>query len=98
MDVTKLLRQSCSWEKVTSTNNRDDPTYAAAVTLACRKVARLKDLIGKDGEVTTSSNQFTLPPNSTVAIDDLLDGRQVIAVSDMVTTGGQSVGYLVLTR
>lgn len=93
-----MLAQSVSWQAVQSTNDRDDPTYATAVTLSCRKVQRLKDLIAKDGEVTTATNQITLSPSSTVAIGDLLDGREVIAISDMVTMGGRTVGYMALTR
>ena len=98
MDLSRLLVQSVSWESITSTNDRDDPTYATAVSLPCRKVQRLRDLIGKDGEVTTATNQITLSPNATVEVGDLLDGREVIAISDMVTFDGSGVGYMALTR
>jgi len=98
MDITGLLRQSVSWEAIATTNDRDDPTYAAAVTLNCRKIQRLKDLIAKDGEVTTATNQITLGPTTTVAVGDLLDGREVIAVSDMVNYAGAVVGFMALTR
>ena len=98
MDISRLLGQRVSWEAITSTNDRDDPTYAQPVSLACRKVQRLKDLIGRDGEVTTATNQITLPPSATVAIGDRLDGREVIALSDMVDFAGISSGLQALTR
>ena len=98
MEITGILNQSVVWKAVASTDDRDDPTYASPVTLSCRKVQRLKDLIGKDGEVTTATNQITLAANSTVAIGDLLDGREVVALVDMVTIQGQSVGHMALTR
>ncbi len=98
MNISGLLNQSVSWQKITSTDTRDDPTYAAAVTLPARKVQRLKDLIGKDGEVTTATNEITLAGTVTVAVGDLLDGREVIALTDMRTIAGTLVGIKALTR
>lgn len=98
MDISRSLGQTVSWQAVTSTNDRDDPTYGPAVSLPARKVQRLKDLISKDGEVTTATNQITMPPNVNVAIGDLLDGREVIAVSTMVDYRGVTVGVQALTR
>jgi hypothetical protein len=98
MNIAPLLNQSVSWQAVSSTDDRDDPTYANAVTLAARKVQRLKDLIGRDGEVTTATNQITLPPGTAVAVGDLLDGREVIAITSMVTVQGATIGLMALTR
>ncbi len=98
MDLSRLLVQSVSWESVASTNDRDDPTYAAPVSLSARKIQRLRDLIGKDGEVTTATNEIVLAPSATVAIGDLLDGREVVALQDMVAFDGVLVGVRALTR
>jgi len=98
VDILRLLNQTTFWQAISSTNDRDDPTYATSVPLPCRKVRRLKNLIGKDGEATTATNQITLPPTSTVAVGDLLDGREVVAISDMVDFTGISVGLQALTR
>ncbi len=98
MDITHLLTQPVLWEKVSSTSSRDDPTYAAPVTLYARSTLRLRDLIGRDGEVTTSTNQVILPPSSTVGVADLLDGRMVIALEEMVSFDGKVVGVRALTR
>ncbi len=98
MNVLRLLRQSVAWQPVTSVNGRDDPVYGVAVAVPARKVQRLKDLIGKDGEVTTATNQITLGPSVTVSVGDLLDGREVIAISTMTDYRGATVGQQALTR
>lgn len=98
MDITHLLNQSVQWQAVSGTNDRDDPTYATAVALSARKQQRLRDIIGKDGEVTTATNVITLPAGTGVNVADLLDGREVIAVTDMVDIGGVTLGQQALTR
>lgn len=98
MDITRLLVQSVSWEAVATTNDRDDPTYGPAVVIPARKVQRLKDLIGKDGEVTTAANQVTFGAFVNVAVGDLLDGREVIALTTMVDYRGVTIGQVALTR
>lgn len=98
MNLAGLLAQSVSWQAIVATDDRDDPTYGSIVTLSARKVQRLRDIIGKDGEITTATNQITLPADATVAVGDLIDGREVIAISDMVTYAGATVGFTALTR
>lgn len=98
MDLSRALRQTVTWQRVTSTNDRDDPTYAVGQVVPARKVQRLKDLIGKDGEVTTATNQVTLPASVAVTVGDLLDGREVVAISTMVDYRGVVVGQAALTR
>lgn len=98
MDITRLLVQSVAWQAVTSTNDRDDPTYGPAATISARKVQRLRDLIGKDGEVTTATNQVTVGPNINIAVGDLLDGREVVGLTSMVDYRGVTVGQVALTR
>ncbi len=98
MNIASALNQTVSWQAIASTNDRDDPTYATAVTLQARKVQRLRDLIGKDGEITTATNQITLGPGTSVLVGDLLDGREVIEISNMVTLRGAVIGYIVFTR
>lgn len=98
MDISRSLNQSVVWEPITSTNDRDDPTYAGSVTLSARKVQRLRDLIGKDGEVTTATNQIMLPASVAVKVGDLIDGREVVAISDMRDFTGVLVGLQALTR
>lgn len=98
MDISRLLNQSIAWEAVASTNDRDDPIYASPVTLPCRVIARLKDIIGKDGEVTTATNQITIPTSASVSVGDLLGGREVVAITTMVDYSGNTVGQQALTR
>lgn len=98
MNIGRTLNQTVSWQAISSTDVRDDATYAAAVSLRARKVQKLKDLIGKDGEVTTATNQIMMGPSCTVKVGDLLDGREVVAISDMVAVNGTVVGYTALTR
>ena len=93
-----MLNQVSQWQSVTSTNDRDDPTYATALPLASRSMQRLKDLIGKDGEVTTATNQVTLGPATAVKVGDLLDGREVVAIASMVSVAGATIGFRILTR
>lgn len=98
MNIANLLRQSVSWQAASATNDRDDVTYSPAITLPARKVQRLKDIIGKDGEVTTATNQIMLPADTMIFVGDLLDGREVVAITDMVDFTGQTVGLQALTR
>ncbi len=98
MDISRGLNQTVIWQQVTSADTRDDRTYATGVSINARTVQKLKDLIAKDGEVTTATNQVTLAPNSSVSVGDLLDGREVVAISSMVTFRGSTIGYVALTR
>ena len=98
MDLSRLLAQSVSWQPIASTNDRDDPTYGPAVTYPSRNVQQLKDLIGKDGEVTTATNRITLPAYAGVKVGDLLNGREVVAIVSLVDYQGQTVGLQALTR
>ena len=96
MNLAPLLRQQVQWTVRSSTNDRGDPSYAAPTTVPGRAVGKLKDVIAKDGEVVTASTQFTLLDEP--AIGDLLDGREVIAVSTLVAFNGSTAGYSALTR
>lgn len=96
MNLLPLLNQTTAWRAASSTNDRDDVTYAAPVTLRCRSEAKLRDIIGKDGEVTTATNKLTMLQE--VSLGDLLDDRQVIMLDSMVTVGGQVVGWIAYTR
>ncbi len=98
MDISRHLLQTVQWQPVTSTNDRDDATYGNAVPVPARKVQRLKDIIGKDNEITTATNQITLESSVGVSIGDLLDGREVIAITSMVDYRGNVVGQQALTR
>lgn len=94
----RALLQTVAWEAVSTTDDRDDATYAAPVSVPARKLQRVRDMIAKDGEVTTATNQITLPFTPTVNVGDLLDGREVIAVNSMVDYRGILVGQQALTR
>lgn len=96
MNISNLLNQTAVWQTVASTNDRDDITYAAGVTLPCRMVQKLRDVIGKDGEVTTATNCYTLMTE--VTLGDVLDGRQVISLESMTTFSGSVIGWLAFTR
>ena len=98
MDISRWLQQTVSWQPVAVINTRDDASYNVAVTLPCRKRLRTKDLIAHTGEVTTALMQVLLPSNATVAITDLLDGREVVALENMVDYLGNVVGFWAYTR
>lgn len=96
MLIQRFLKQTVSWQAVASTNDRDDPIYAAGVQIPARSMQYLKDLIGRDGEVTTATNRVML--QQTVSIGDLLDGREVIGLDSLVDYRGVTVGYSAFTR
>lgn len=96
MNVAPLLRQQVQWEPLASTDNRGDPTFGPAQTVPARAVAKLKDIIAKDGETitTTTSVMMVVEPG----IGDLLDGREVVAVTTQVDYRGVISAWTALTR
>lgn len=96
MNLAQLLHQTVQWEARASLDDRDDATYAPAVPLQARSAGQVKDVIGKDGEVTTTVNAVMLLQE--VGIGDLLDGREVITIVSMVDVAGNTIGYRAATR
>lgn len=96
MNLARLCNQTVQWESRTSLSDRDDGSFAPPVTLQARSEARLRDVIAKNGEVTTSTNLVTLL--QAVEIGDLIDGREVITLQEMVDIGGHSIGWKAGTR
>jgi len=96
VNISRLLRQQIQWSPTSGTNVRGDRTYGPTTTVQGRAVPKVKDLIGREGEVVTTaySVMLTFEP----MIGDLLDGHEVIAVTELVDTKGVISGYTALTR
>lgn len=91
-----MLRQSVVWTPKTGTNDRGEATYGPPVAVAARKLVKSRDIIGKDGEVVTATNQVTMLPEPTMG--DLLDGREVVAITGLTDYLGNTVAFTALTR
>lgn len=96
MEISR--KQNVNWEPFLSRNDRDDKVYGPALTVPARVELHTKDVIGKDGEVTTTQHLVLMSPANQPQIEDLLDGRQVIAVTQQITVQGQTVGWIAFTR
>lgn len=92
------LPQSVSWAKYTGADARDQKTYANPVSVQARVLMKVKDIIGQDGEVTTTMYIVMLGAVNQPSIEDLFDGRQTIAVDQQLTVDGQTVGWIAYTR
>ena len=55
-------------------------------------------MIDPKGEVTTAQYVVQLLLATEPQIDDLINGRQVIEVTEQITVQGQRVGFLARTR
>lgn len=95
MNIAPMLNQSVTWQ-VGTQNDRGEWSYTSTATVKGRSVPKMRDIIGKDGEVTTAMLQVTTLIQPTIG--DKLNGREVITVAGMVTVGGDTVGYMSLTR
>lgn len=95
-DFVRMLHQRICWEQTSGTSNRGDRTYGAPVTVRGRASAKLRDVFSNAGEVTTVTTQVLMLEQP--AIGDLLDGREVVTVTQLVDYRGQLVGYQALTR
>lgn len=94
--IARACRQTVSYEPSTGLSDRNEHTYGAATSVAARKVSQSKDMVTKDGEVTTASCRFTLL--FAPAIGDRLDGSEVIRVDAMTDYLGNNVGWQAYTR
>lgn len=96
MNLARICRQTVEWAAATGQGSRGDRTYAAPQAVPARSVPYMRDLIGKNGEVVTTTNNVTLLFQPTIG--DLLDGNEVVSVKGLTDYTGRTVGYQVLTR
>ncbi len=96
MNIARFLKQRVQWEPLTGLNSSSEPVLGPAVTVVCRKRAKLRDIIAKDGETITTTTTVMMIEEP--AIGDHLDGRQVVAVEQGVDMTGATVGWIALTR
>ena len=96
MNLAALLgSQTVQWE-VGTQNTRGDRTYATAIPIAGRWVARIRDVIGNTGEVVTTMGVATLLVEP--AVGDLLNGHEVVTIQPMTDYQGNVLGYQCSTR
>lgn len=96
MQLGRLLRQTVSWRQCTGRNDRGDRQWSDATTVPANVVTKLKDLIGRTGEVTTATTQVIMLTEP--SIGDELNGREVVNVRALVDGRGNTAGYAALTR
>jgi len=94
--LARVLHQSVLWQIRNGVNDRGEAAYLAPVRVTGRVVAKSKDVIAKDGSVTTVVQQVTTIVAPSVG--DLLNGREVVLSTALVTVGGKLVGYQSSTR
>ena len=93
-----LYNQTVEWQTCLSHDGRDDKTWAPVVTIPGRAVRQTHDMIDPKGEVPTAQYVVQLLLATEPQIDDLINGRQVIEVTEQITVQGQQVGFLARTR
>jgi hypothetical protein len=94
--IARFLNQTCVYEAFTGVDNRDDPIYAAAATVACRIVEVDKERYAKAEDVRQSATKVWLdfqPP-----VRSRIDGREVIDTSALVEVGGGNPGWVATLR
>jgi len=84
--LCKYLTQDIQWSQMNGSDNYGKPTYSTAVTIKGRKLGKqklVKDLEGR--EIVSDTTVIVVEGVST---GDLIDGREVLAVEDVVTYAG----------
>lgn len=83
--------QQAQYQAMAGTNNRDEPIYADAVSIPCRKRHKAQELIQPDGRKIRLTIMYHL--TQAVHEGDLLDGMRVQLVTDWVDVDGNTVGW-----
>jgi hypothetical protein len=96
VNISPFLKQTVEWLPKTGTDNRSDPIYGQPQTVPCRKVQKLRDIFGADGETITATTSVLLTESP--AIGDLLDSREVVAITSLIDIDGSLIGVTALTR
>ena len=89
--IKDYLNQTASHEAYSSINDYAEPSYSAAVSIACRKEGvnkLIRDAEGK--EVVTSSRVFT---ETLINVKDRIDGRMILRVDPMPNLDGSISHY-----
>jgi len=89
--LSRYLNQTAIWKKKTGTLNGYGKPERVEAPLKCRiekRIRLVKDQFGK--EVVSDSTIYT---EAAVTADDAVDGRPVLAVTDMVDVAGKIIGY-----
>ncbi len=101
--LTKYLKQFATYQRVQRDEFTGDPVldqygkplYDESVDIKCRKQQVSDDVQTSNGSIVRSSSQYYLDLDTTVTIEDLLDGRVVLQVEDYVGATGRHEGYFV---
>lgn len=85
------LNQTAQHQAKTGADGRGQPIYADALSISCRKQAKIQNVVTATGQsVQTQHTYYTLQE---VAEGDMLDGRVVMAVSVWAGLNGEVMGY-----
>ena len=85
------LNQKALHETCTGADDRGQPTYAAAVSIACRRVKKSQNVLTSTGQLITVQHVYYV--KTPVAEGDTLDGKVVMAVPEWTGLGGEILGY-----
>ena len=88
--ISAYTNQSLTWKHVSSINEYNEPTYTTS-TIKGRKETGFKMIRDAQGQETVSS--ATVFTKSAVTVNDLIDGKLVIAVDSQITLGGSVLFY-----
>jgi hypothetical protein len=94
--LSNFLNQTCSYEEFLQADDRDDPTYADAVTLPCRLVEVAREQYQRVEDVRQSHTKVLLLLKP--VLRSLISGREVISVTAMVQVHGSLAGWEAVLR
>lgn len=85
------LKQTVSFEQFASVDDRNNITFAAAVSIIARSEGKRRMVTNLEGDrIVSSTTIFTI---QVITTKDLIDGRRVLQVLDMVDGEGNLIGY-----
>lgn len=89
--LSAYLNQTAEHGKKTGTGDRGQPIYADAVTIPCRKQAKIQNVVTATGQ--TVQAQHIYYTRRTVFEGDILNGKVIMAVSVWYSLTGEVMGY-----
>ena len=98
--MTKFLKQTCVFEAAVRDSSGKpildkfgEPSYAAPITIKCRREKSTKDVLTTTGSVKRSDTGFYTDESHEIQTDDKLDGRVVLVVAEYPNEAGRVEGY-----
>lgn len=85
--------QTATWKHVIGTDGYTQAIYDSEVEIACRIEDKIKLVRDKTGTQVVSSTTIYTP--SLIKLDDIVNGRVVIAVQNLTGLDGEIEGYTV---